>query len=86
MTPVKREGTFSAATNVLLPSTSTASELCVCSLSIVYLFVCLFVVFSDPPVDPDKLPEGEWKCRKCRNANVSIYTVLPNTSGNRTYN
>lgn len=25
-----------------------------------------FVIFSDPPLDPLHLPEGEWVCQGCR--------------------
>ncbi|KAI6653691.1 PHD finger protein 12-like [Oopsacas minuta] len=38
--------------------------LCCDSCPSAFHFYC-----HDPPVDPDELPEGEWKCRKCRNIN-----------------
>lgn len=59
------EETFYAVRDVLHPSISVAGKISPCNYTSYIVYVCTFT-YSDPPLDPLNLPEGEWVCQGCR--------------------
>lgn len=76
-TPAKMEATYSAVTNVLQVSISSASKY---SLLNSTRKLTRNLISSDPPLSEDDIPVGSWLCNSCRFKSKDEVEEIPVTS------